>query len=73
MKTVYVLSIITLILTACTQNPAAQDNLKEKNGSGEKSSSNDLKQKKQSIEEAADAAAKLVEEETRAEIEAVRP
>jgi hypothetical protein len=61
----------SLILTVgCSQQPAAP--VAEKTAKASEAQYDEVKERKKSIEEAADEAAKLVEADTKAEIEAIQ-
>jgi PBP1b-binding outer membrane lipoprotein LpoB len=65
------LLIGALFLSACSKDPAPKDAEAAKTPAIEADTADAVKAEKKSLEEAADAAAKLVEEESRQEIEAL--
>ncbi len=61
-----------LLAAGCTEAPTPAESEKAAKANAEIDSQSEIKAEKKSIEEAADAAAKLVEEEANAEIEALK-
>jgi hypothetical protein len=60
-----------MLLAACSESPPAKD--AEKAKAAVETNDSEIKEHKKSIEEAADAAAKLVEADAKAEIDALEP
>jgi hypothetical protein len=67
----WMLAPALLLTAACSGEPAAKD--AEKATKAADSNDSDVKDRKKSIEEAADEAAKLVEAEAKEEIDALEP
>ena len=68
-----VLLALTLLATACTEDPTPKEAEKAADANTAEDTADAVKLEKKSIEEAAEAAVKLVEEESRREIEGLAP
>jgi PBP1b-binding outer membrane lipoprotein LpoB len=63
---------LALLLTACSDDPAPKDGKAASPAAVEADTNNAVKTEKKSLEEAADAAAKLVEAESQQEMDAMK-
>ena len=73
MRRVWATLAMTLIVAGCTEEPAPKDAQKASVANVAEDTADAVKLEKKSIEEAAEAAVKLVEEESRQEIEGLTP
>jgi PBP1b-binding outer membrane lipoprotein LpoB len=67
------LLVLALLTFGCAEEPAPKDAAKAAVANAAKDTADAVKSEKKSIEEAAEAAVKLVEEESRQEIEGLAP
>lgn len=67
------LLVLTLLATACTEDPTPKEAEKAADVNAAEDTADAVKLEKKSIEEAAEAAVKLVEDDSRQEIEGLAP